>query len=127
MEKIMNEFIKDKCPCGCYLRIGKRKYCNKKCYNKFTKRNSYPSQKNKAEKMKVYLAEKLGSKCSICGYDKNLNAISFVHKDEDKKLFPITITTLSNKSKLSLSREVNKCDLVCLNCQAELQIIARSI
>lgn len=118
----MNEFLEDKCPCGCYLRVGKRKYCTKKCYNKYNKHNSYNSKKLKAEKMKVYLAAKLGSKCSKCGYDKNMNALSFVHNDESKKLFPITITTLSNKSQLSLSREVSKCNLVCLNCQAELSL-----
>lgn len=118
----MRTDLEDKCPCGCYLRIGKRKYCNKKCYNKFSERNSYESQKKRANKLKKYLAEKVGSKCSKCGYNENLNALSFVHKINTgiriPKLFPITISTLSNRSRLSLVRECNKCNLLCLNCQA---------
>lgn len=114
----MKDFI-NKCPCGRFLVMSKRKYCSKKCYNRFSERNSYESQKKRAMKMKATLIANLGGKCCKCGYDKGIHSLTFERKDGSEMLYPITITNLSNKSKISLVRETNKCNLICLNCQAE--------
>lgn len=108
-----------KCPCGSIIVMGKRKYCTNKCYNKYTNRNSYESQKNKAKEMRDKIINSLGDKCSSCGYNKNQGALSIIPNDGKTLNFPFTITNLSNKSKLAIMRETRKCHLLCLNCEAE--------
>lgn len=110
-----------KCPCGKIIVIGKRKYCTNKCYNKYTNRNSYEVQKNKAKEMRDKIINNLGNKCSLCEYNKNKSALSIIPNDGKTLDFPLTITNLSNKSKTSIMREVRKCHLLCLNCEAELK------
>lgn len=107
------------CECGLPILFGRSKYCSKKCYNKYHKTNSYEKQKEKASDVKSYIVDKLGGKCSSCGYYKNIKALSIIHKSEEKVKFNFTITNMSNKSKLSINRESAKCYLLCLNCEAE--------
>ncbi len=60
-----------------------------------------------------------GGKCQICGYDKVkfLSAFSFHHRDPSQKEFGISS---SSKKIESLMAEVDKCDLLCVRCHAEL-------
>jgi hypothetical protein len=69
-------------------------------------------------RLKIKEIEYLGGKCSVCGYDKCPDALSFHHKDPKEKDFG-----LSGKYCLSwdkLKRELDKCLLLCNNCHAEL-------
>jgi len=63
---------------------------------------------------------KLGGKCSICGYCKDVpGAFHLHHKNPTEKKFGI-----SDKGHClswdTVSKEIDKCTLVCANCHAEL-------
>jgi len=55
------------------------------------------------------------NQCDLCGYDKNLAAIEFHHKDPTSKDGRVTRLSL-NKMKI----EIKKCILVCANCHREI-------
>ena len=69
---------------------------------------------------KVMLVNRLGGKCSKCGYNKNLGALTFHHKDITTKSFGISGRGLSNKPIDEIIEEVDKCILLCHNCHMEL-------
>lgn len=63
--------------------------------------------------------EYLGGKCSICGYNKCIDALDFHHKDPKEKEF--TISKRIGKSKFNdIKSELDKCVLVCANCHREI-------
>ena len=63
----------------------------------------------------VYL---LGSKCSICSYDKCIDALEFHHEDPKEKEFKLSLgNTISWDD---YKREAMKCILVCSNCHKEI-------
>ncbi len=59
-----------------------------------------------------------GGKCSKCGYDKNYSALVFHHRDPEKKDFDWNKLRL--RSQKVITNELDKCDLLCRNCHAEL-------
>lgn len=69
--------------------------------------------------LKQMAVDYCGGCCSRCGYDKYYGALEFHHRDSSTKLFSI-----SRKRGYELTRiikdELDKCDLVCANCHAEL-------
>lgn len=104
--------------CGKELRGRQTCYCSILCKNKADQ--SYPTQKKRGIARKIELINKLGGKCTICGYKKNLAALTFHHKVPKLKKFKLDMRSLSNR-KLSLVKdEVKKCILICHNCHAEL-------
>jgi hypothetical protein len=62
----------------------------------------------------------LGSKCSVCDYDRCIGALHFHHIDPSKKLFGVA-EALNNKkySEEEIMNEVLKCRLLCANYHAE--------
>lgn len=71
----------------------------------------------KREKLK--LLEYKGSRCVLCGYDKPIpGAYSFHHREPKKKDF--TISTGHCRSWKIVKKEVDKCDLLCVRCHAEV-------
>lgn len=60
---------------------------------------------------------KLQKGCEACGYNKCAAALCFHHRDPSKKIFQISERC---KSWRALRREIAKCDVMCLNCHAEL-------
>ena len=65
--------------------------------------------------------ERIGSivgdvRCRKCGYDLNLSALEFHHKDKDKD---IGISLCKTRSLKTLRREIGKCDLLCANCHRD--------
>jgi transcription elongation factor Elf1 len=62
-----------------------------------------------------------GGKCQICGYDKNMAALSFHHVDPSTKIFGCDSRNLENKSWNTVLRELDKCILVCANCHMEIE------
>lgn len=70
-------------------------------------------------KQRRELKIKHGGKCSICGYDKCLDALDFHHKDPSNKIESVS-HLFYLKSKKSAHQEAEKCILICRNCHAEL-------
>jgi len=86
------------------------KYQCKSCWNKRTAQ----AGKNKVKILK----EEYGGKCSVCGYNRCLDALEFHHLDPSVKEFH-----LGEKRGLSIDRlrtELDKCILVCRNCHTEI-------
>lgn len=77
-------------------------YCSK-CYQMVRK-----------EEMQKKAIEYLGSKCSLCGYNRCTAALEF-HGEED-----VLISKIYNWSWERVAKGLDKCDLVCCNCHKEL-------
>ena len=69
---------------------------------------------------KVKLIQMSGGRCIKCGYNKNIRGLSFHHRDPDKKEFGLNINSLGRNWD-SILKEFYKCDLLCLNCHAEVE------
>jgi len=101
-------------------------YCSNKCKQKHhydrvkEQTNTYHSQTIRSYKRKLYLIEMLGGSCRNCGYDKNLSALEFHHRDPNGKDSQLDMRTLSNRSMEFIMKEVEKCDLLCSNCHREV-------
>ena len=98
-----------------------KKYCDmsaeeKAEYNKKT----YNYQRKKRWNLKKELVTILGGSCSSCGYNTNLAALSFHHIDPSNKSFELDSRALISKSKETILAEVNKCQLLCMNCHQTL-------
>jgi hypothetical protein len=70
-------------------------------------------------RLKLKAVAYLGSKCSRCGYDKCVRALSFHHREPEKKLF--SISHPNPKRWEIVKAELDKCDLLCSNCHAEVE------
>ena len=68
--------------------------------------------------MKKQAVKIKGGKCSICGYDKNINALTFHHEDPSIKEFQLSNGNTRSWDKYLI--ELEKCTLVCMNCHAEI-------
>jgi len=107
-----------------------RKYCCSYCGTKDKKRfasGRYTAcrkcrttdEKDRYLKKKKIAVEQLGGKCCKCGYNKNLAALDFHHRDSKQK--DPDFKKLRHRSlKVYLNEVVGKCDLVCKNCHAEI-------
>ncbi len=104
--------------CGTSLSGRQSKFCCVSCKNKDLQ--GYNKQKERGLTRKIGLIKKAGGKCSICGYRKNLSALTFHHTDPKSKLFKLDMRSLSNRTFKSVLSEHNKCILVCHNCHTEL-------
>jgi hypothetical protein len=82
-------------------------------------KNTYEYQTIRALKRKLYLVNLGGGKCQICGYDKNISALDFHHKNPNEKKFNLDQRALSNSSMKSIMEEFKKCDILCSNCHRE--------
>jgi hypothetical protein len=68
---------------------------------------------------KIKLIDLKGGKCIKCGYDKKVpDAYCFHHREPSIKDFGIS--RCITKSFERLKKEVEKCDLLCVRCHAEL-------
>lgn len=114
--------------CGKPLEGRQLKYCSKECAQLFRNKDFggtrkpvskeyLKNQEAKAILLRLELIEKLGGKCSKCGYDKNVAALHFHHLKE--KIFSIDTSNLQHKSLESIMNEVDKCILLCANCHTE--------
>lgn len=82
--------------------------------------NSYEYQKLRGLKRKLHLIELRGGCCEICGYNKNIAAFDFHHRNPKEKEHQLDIRTLANSSMEWVLSEFNKCDLLCANCHREI-------
>jgi len=113
----MNNIISCKI-CGKKLKGKQTLYCSLTCKN--NAHQSYDAQKLRGIKRKIELVKLLGGQCSICGYKKNSSALTFHHKDPNKKEFKLDIRSLSNRKLPKIQKEIEKCALLCHNCHAEI-------
>ena len=56
--------------------------------------------------------------CELCGYNKNLAALTFHHVDEQEKDFNISDSCTLSREKFKA--EIDKCVLLCHNCHMEV-------
>ncbi len=83
-------------------------------------KNSYESQKTRGLKRKYEAIISKGGCCEKCGYNKNISALNFHHRDPTTKKFGLDVRQFSNNTLETLKEELNKCDLLCANCHSEL-------
>lgn len=81
--------------------------------------NNYQQQKLRGLKRKFEAVKSRGGKCERCGYDKNLAALDFHHRDPKTKSFKLDMRSFSNLNLETIEEELNKCDLLCANCHRE--------
>jgi len=87
-------------------------FCDPKCGNKHHVQNRRVRLKQKALKY-------AGGKCILCGYSKSSRALVFHHRDESQKSFGIAERGLTRGWERVRS-EIDKCDLLCMNCHMEV-------
>ena len=71
----------------------------------------------KNQKRKLKAVEYKGGKCEICGYDKNIAALEFHHKNPEEKDFTISNFICGWSD---LQKDLDKCIMVCANCHREI-------
>lgn len=91
------------------------RFCSVACKNDF--HQGYETQQIRGLKRKWELVQQLGGKCSKCGYDKNLAALSFHHIGE--KSHKLDMRSLSNRTMERVMKEFANCVLLCANCHME--------
>jgi hypothetical protein len=103
------------------LRGRQRKFCSRTCKNNNTNQRHqvYVAQSERGLRRKLALVEQVGARCQRCGYDRNLAALTWHHRDPKEKLFELDLRNLSNRRRDAIDAEVAKCTLLCANCHAE--------
>jgi hypothetical protein len=97
--------------------VGKQTlYCSVKCKNAI--HQSYQAQKKRGLERKLEFVQKLGGKCSRCGYATNIAGLSFHHISNKK--FQLDVRAFSNRKIEPILQEIDKCVLLCHNCHAEI-------
>lgn len=77
------------------------------------------SVQKRRDKLKQNAVQYKGGKCEKCGYNKCIAALEFHHRDPTKKDFAISYKGYT-RSWASVTKELDKCDLLCSNCHKEL-------
>ncbi len=113
-------------------------FCSLKCHRKYTsihcrgennklwkggrkasQRRFVEASNQRRSENKEKAANLLGGKCSLCGYDKCLDAMDFHHINGDEKDVAIG-EILDLKWGKKIERELKKCELLCCRCHREL-------
>ena len=71
-------------------------------------------------RVKARLVTRAGGSCEICGYSRHYGALQFHHRDPKTKEFSISRNG-TTRSYAEVSREADKCALLCANCHAEVE------
>lgn len=104
--------------CGNHLTGRQTRFCSVACKNDY--HQGYVTQRKRGLARKLDLVKAKGGQCSICGYNKNLSALTFHHLDPSVKDFKLDMRSLSNRRLEPTLSEFEKVVLVCANCHAEL-------
>jgi len=94
------------------FRVEKRRYADRKQY-------IIAAVHKRRKKIRLMSIEYKGGKCVICGYDKCIDALEFHHTDSSLKDFSISSKGYT-RSWQKVKEELDKCILVCANCNREL-------
>lgn len=76
-------------------------------------------QRGKDRKDKLIILS--GGGCIRCGYSKCKRALVFHHRNPEEKCFGLSINNLWSKTWEVIYTEYNKCELMCMNCHAEIE------
>ena len=112
--------------CGTEIGGLKKMYCSNTCkqtghyYKVKNQPNTYHAQTLRSFSRKLDLIKLAGGKCQSCGYDKNMAALEFHHKDSNHKDGSLDSRSLANRSIKYIMEEFQKCDLLCANCHREV-------
>jgi len=93
------------------------------CFNcsPFKEPAKHPDEhKSERRRRKETLVKMLGGHCVKCGYHKSIGALSFHHKNPNNKCFDISNNGNMMQDWDIVQAEAQKCELICLNCHAEL-------
>ena len=90
----------------------KRKYADRAEYLKI-------AVDKRRKKIRQLSLEYKGNKCSICGYNKCIQALEFHHFNAGEKDFGISAKGYT-RSWNSIKMELDKCVLLCANCHREV-------
>lgn len=82
------------------------------------KKDLYANQVQRWIRRKKEAIQYLGGSCITCGYDRYYGAFHFHHRDPATKKWDWTKLRLRKQS--DIDSELNKCDLLCANCHAEV-------
>ena len=94
------------------LRGDKRTYADRREY-------LIGAVQKRRQSIRLKAIEYKGGKCSICGYDKCVEALEFHHLDSSGKDFGISDKGYT-RSWEKVKEELDKCLLVCANCHREI-------
>ena len=92
-------------------------------YQKYHKVHNVGSHRRRKKVWYTFLRDSGLAMCSICGYDKCIQAIDFHHKDHSTKEYNIAHITSRAFTPVMISRflkEMDKCIIVCANCHREI-------
>jgi hypothetical protein len=70
----------------------------------------------KGQENRLYIIQKLGSKCSNCGFDKWKTSLDVHHLDPSQK--DVSFSTIRYWTRDRIDKEIAKCVLLCRNCHA---------
>jgi hypothetical protein len=101
--------------------IERRKKAKYSEYSEKTKEIVLLSLYKRGLTRKSELVKMKGGGCELCGYNKTWRCLSFHHRNRDEKLFGLSLNNLWSKAYESILEEVEKCDLLCLNCHGEVE------
>lgn len=91
-------------------------YCSKECSKNWHR----DIQAVKARELKKEMMNLVGGcKCKVCGFDSDIMALVFHHKNPEEKEFNIDSRRLANTAKEKIINEVLKCEIMCQNCHNE--------
>ncbi len=93
-------------------------YCT---WNEEKKEKLRTSIKDRSWKRKQKLIDLKGGKCQICGYNKCPRSLSFHHREPEKKQYNLNSRVIAGIKWSTVVEEVEKCDLLCLNCHNEVE------
>ena len=97
-----------------------RLYCYK-CSGDSTRQSEESRKHQKTilrRSMKIQAIKLLGERCSVCGYDRCVDALEFHHENPEEKEFKLgSGNTMSWRE---YKTEALKCKLVCSNCHKEI-------
>jgi len=75
--------------------------------------------RKRRERNKLKAIDYKGGKCIHCGYDKYPAALEFHHQNPQVKSYTLARILAHNWGKIE--KELDKCDLVCVNCHREVE------
>jgi hypothetical protein len=109
--------------CGKPLSGIQRYYCCSTCKTSHwwkQKSNGASRLTIKARQKKQELVEMFGGSCSICGYNKCMDGLCFHHLNPTEKRMELNNRNIAGRAWDLVMEEANKCQLLCLNCHAEV-------
>lgn len=115
--KIINTDKKICEKCGKEFQPKKFAHNRRYCYDCIPEVPEKGSEQRKI--IKKWAVEEKGGKCSICGYNKCIEALEFHHLDPTQKDFILSDRNLILSWK-EIKKELEKCILVCSNCHREI-------